>query len=176
MAGCVFMAFVSVENLRAPALVMTNPLPAVQAMIKQEGWDKVSALVRHAAAEQTRHDSKLWTEMQVLLGVILGGFLLLATQRRMAPLALCGMMVVLALFQYRLNPEITYQGRETDFPPGSTALGPMTRYLALQQVHFGVEIVKMIAGGILASYLFVFHTRRSRKDRTLDHVHSDSSN
>jgi hypothetical protein len=76
-------------------------------------------------------------------------------------------MLVLVLFQHgALSPEIAYRGREADFPPGSTSIGTVTRLLALQQVYFGVEVVKLIAGGVLASYLFVFRTqRRSRKDR-----------
>jgi hypothetical protein len=76
-------------------------------------------------------------------------------------------MLVLVLLQFgAISPEIAYRGRETDFPPGSTNIGSVTRLMALQQVYFGVEVVKLIAGGLLASYLFVFRTqRRSRKDR-----------
>jgi hypothetical protein len=36
----------------------------------------------------------------------------------------------------------------------------MTRMLAMQQVYFGVEIVKLAAGVILSSYLFVFRAQR----------------
>ncbi len=166
------MAYVTLENLRAPSLVMNMPLPQVDAMTKQVGWEQMSALLRHASAEETRQISRRWIETQAVLAVILLGCLMLATQRRVTPLVLCGVMLVLVLFQYRLNPEITYQGRDTDFPPGSTALGPMTRYLALQQIHFGVEIVKLLAGAVLASYLFVFRTsRRSRKGvEAIDHA------
>ncbi len=172
MAGCVFMAFVSIENLRAPTLVMTAPLPPVDPMIKQLGWERMSALLRHAASEQTRHVSRLWLEAQLLLGAVLELCLLLATQKRVGPLVLCGVMLVMALFQLRLAPELTYQGRETDFQPGSTTQSAMLRYLALQQIHFGVEIMKLLAGGALASYLFVFRTsRRSRKDvHAIDHA------
>lgn len=173
IAGCIFMAFVSLQNLRAPSLVMTVPLPPVAAMTKQLGWEQMSALLRHASAEQTRHDSRLWIQAQLFVGVVLGVCLMLATQKRVAPLALCGVMLILVLFQLRLNPELTYQGRETDFPPGSTAVGAVTRYLALQQVHFAVEIVKLLVGGVLASYLFVFRTnRRGRQDvHSIDHAH-----
>ncbi len=173
IAGCVFMAFVSFENFRAPSLVMTTPLPPVDAMTKQMGSERMAALLRHAAAEQTRHDSLLWLEAQIVLGLILEFYLMLATQRRVAPLMLCGVMLILVLFQVRLHAELTYQGRETDFPPASTAVDPIARFWALQQVHFGVEIVKLLVGGALASYLFVFRTgRRTRNDiHAIDHAH-----
>jgi len=177
LAGCIFMMFVSIENLRTPSLVMALPLPPVDSMTRQLGWDRMYALLHHAASEQTRHESRLWLEAQLLLGAILGLCLLLATQKRVAPLVLCGVMLVMAVFQLRLSAELTYQGRETDFLPGSATQSTMIRYLALQQIHYGVEIMKLLAGGALASYLFVFRARRSRKDVHVvdhaDHSHVD---
>jgi hypothetical protein len=84
---------------------------------------------------------------------------------------------VLVLFQHSaLSPEIAYRGREADFPPGSLNIGTNLRLLALQQTYFGVEVVKLIAGGVLASYLFVFRTqRRSRKDREVVGSRADVS-
>ena len=118
-------------------------------------------------AEQTRRLTYTWEEGQILLALALGGCLLLATQRRIFPLILCGLMLILVVFQFgAISPEIAYRGREADFPPGSNNIGTVTRLLALQQVYFGVEVVKLIAGGLLASYLFVFRTsRHSRRDR-----------
>ena len=55
-----------------------------------------------------------------------------------------------------------YRGKEIDFPPGSTAVGPTTRYLLLQQVYIGAEIMKYIAAAILTSFLFTFRTGRRR--------------
>jgi hypothetical protein len=107
----------------------------------------------------------LWQQLQILVGAVLGVCLFLATQRRTFPLILCGMMFGMVLFELRLTPELTYLGRETDFPPGMNSVGLVQRLWALEQVYGGVEIVKLLAGGILASYLFVFRTsRRSRKD------------
>lgn len=170
------MAFISVQNPRAPALVMTSPPPPVAKLIQQIGWEEMSALLRHAAAEQTRRYTSLWVQAQVLIALALLGCLTMATQKRVLPLALCGMMLIMVLFQLRVAPELSYQGRETDFPPGSLGVGQMTRFWALQQVFFGVEIVKLIAGGVLASYLFVFRTsRRKGKDvRAIDHAEKGS--
>ena len=156
------MAFITIQNLRTPSLIMSSPPEAVSRLIQQTGWEPMSALLRHAAAEQTRRYTALWIEAQLLLGLALLGCLVMATQKRIMPLALCGIMLVFVLFQLRVVPELIYQGRQTDFPPGSTAVAAVTRYWALQQVYFGAEIVKLLCGGALASYLFVFRTSRRK--------------
>jgi hypothetical protein len=161
------MAYISVRALESPAIVLNSPPEPVAEIVKKLSYDATAQFVRHAVMEQTRRLTYTWEEAEVLLALALGGCLFMATQRRIFPLVLCGMMLVLVLFQHTaLGPEIAYRGREADFPPGSVNIGTITRLLALQQVYFGVEVVKLIAGGLLASYLFVFRTqRRSRKDR-----------
>ena len=72
-------------------------------------------------------------------------------------------MLVLVLFKhFAISPELAYRGRATDFPPGSAVFGAQARVWALNQVYVGVESVKLVLGGILASYLFFFHARRQR--------------
>jgi len=165
------MMFISLQNLRSPAMVMNSSLAPVTKMVQTFGQDQTLLLLRHFAAEQIRHYTSLWVEFQILIGFVLGGCLFLATQRRIFPLILCGVMLAVVLFELRLMPELTYLGRETDFPPGNTAIGQVERLWALQQVYGGVEIVKLLAGGILGSYLFVFRTQRRRKDvHAIDHA------
>jgi hypothetical protein len=159
------MAFITLQNLRSPVLVTGSSLPPVMKLIQPLGAEQTGLLLRHFASEQNRHYMYLWAEFQVVIAFALGACLFLATQRRIFPMILCGLMLAMVLFELRLIPELTYLGRETDFPPGSTSVGLGQRVWALQQVYGGVEIVKLLAGGILASYLFVFRTsRRSRKE------------
>lgn len=171
------MGYISVRSLESPGIVLNSPPEPVVEIIKKLGYDATAQFVRHAVVEQTRRLTYSWEEGEILLGLALGGCLFLATQRRIFPLVLCGLMLILVLFQHgALSPEIAYRGREADFPPGSTNIGTVTRLLALQQVYFGVEVVKLIAGGLLASYLFVLRTqRKSRKDRdpVLTRIDSD---
>jgi len=164
IAGCLFMSFINVQNLGTPSLVLISPPEPVAKMIEQLGWEQMSALVRHTAAEQTRHYTTRWIEAQLPLGLILLLCLAMATQKRVLPLVLCGMMLLAVLFELRISPELIYRGRETDFAPGGAAVDPMTRYWALEQLYFGAEIVKLLSGCILASYLFVFRTSRRHKD------------
>jgi hypothetical protein len=167
------MVFLNIENLRSTSLVLTSPLPPVAKMIEKNGSDQISVLLRHLAAEQTRHYSALWEVAQIGLALAVGGCLALATQRRIFPIILCGMMLAAVLFQhFAITPELGYRGRDTDFPPGNTAIGPVARVWALQQVYFSVEVVKLITGAVLASYLFVFRAsrRRTKEIDTIDHT------
>ena len=146
-------------------------MPAAAKLIDKLGSDNATLLLRHAAAEQARYIEYKWEEVEMAVGVALFWCLFLSTQRRALPLVLCGIMLLLVVFQHlALTTEMAYRGRETDFPPANTAVGPVTRLLLLQQVFFSVEVMKLVAGGVLASYLFIFRTsRRSRKNlRSID--------
>jgi hypothetical protein len=160
IAGCLLMSFVVVQSPRNPTLVLTSPVPPVAKAMQQLGWDQMSALLRHAASEQTRHLLAVWIDAQIPLSLLVLGCLALATQKRLTPLALCGMMLIVVLFQLRIVPELTYQGRATDFAPGSEDVTAVTRYWALQQVFVASEVIKLLCGGVLASYLFIFRTHR----------------
>ncbi|HWZ34312.1 MAG TPA: hypothetical protein VNX18_23400 [Bryobacteraceae bacterium] len=163
IAGCAFMATVSILSLRAPNIVLSVPHPAAAKMAKDLGNENMEMLLRHAAAEQSRFLLKKWEQVQLGLGVGLAVCLFLGTQRRPLPMLLSVVMLVMVVFQYSgVTTELAYRGKETDFPPGSTALGPMTRYLTLQQVYIGAEIMKYIAGFFLAGFLFAFRTGRRR--------------
>ncbi len=160
------MAFLYVRSLEAASIVLNSPPAPVGEIVKKLGYDDTAQFVRHVSAEMIRRVTDSWEIAQILLAFALGGCLFLATQRRIFPLALCGLMLVLVSFQhFAVSPELAYRGRDMDFPPGSTSVGIITRVWALRQVYFGVEIVKLLAGGLLASYLFVFRTqRRARKE------------
>jgi len=178
IAGSVFMATISILSLRAPSIVLTVPHPAVAKITKDIGQETMTLLLRHAASEQSRFLLRRWEQAQLLVGVALGACLFLGTQRRIFPMLLCIIMLFMVVFQYGVTTELAYRGRETDFPPGSNEIGPTTRYLLLQQVYIGAEIMKYLAACILASFLFVFRTGRRRGKEVhvvddADHSHVD---
>ena len=179
IGGCVLMGLMELQNLRSPALVLDAPVPPAAKMIQTLGQEQTRLLLRHFAAQQTRHDSYLWEELQIPLGFAVLLCLFFGTRRRILPLVLCAMMLGLVVFRHiAITPELSYRGPETDFPPGNAALGPMARLWAMQQVYAGVEIVKLIVGGALASYLFFLRPpRRIRKEvDTIDHTHQGHVN
>lgn len=172
VAGALFMAAISLLSVRAPNIVLEVPHPAVAAMAKDLGPDNMVLLLRHAFSEQSRFLLRRWEQIQVLVAIVLSACLFLGTQRRVLPLMLSAVMLIMVLFQYGVTGELAFRGRETDFPPGSNAIGPTTRYLLLQQVYIGAEIMKFVAAAILASFLFVFRTsrRRGKEVHAIDHA------
>ncbi|MGA3203852.1 MAG: hypothetical protein ABSF12_15300 [Bryobacteraceae bacterium] len=174
--GCsLFMTLVALQNVHSSDLVLTSPVGPVGNMIKALGQDQIMLLLRHHAAEQTRSLYSIWEQAQVGLGVALGICLYFATQKRILSLVLCGVMLAVVLFQlWAITPELSYRGREMDFSPGSATNTAMVRTLLLYQVMVVSEGLKLVVGGILASYLFVFRTSRKRSSRrevdTIDHA------
>lgn len=169
------MVLVVLENLHSADLVLVSPLEPVGNMIKTLGLEQMTLLLRHHAAEQTRSLYYLWEQAQIVLGLALGICLYFATQKRVLSLALCGVMLGLVMFQFwAITPELSYRGRMTDFPPGSGANSAIVRTLLLYQMMVVSEGLKMVVGGVLASYLFVFRTSRKRSSRrevdTIDHA------
>ena len=69
-------------------------------------------------------------------------------------------MLVMALFQLAIQPELSFRGREADFPPGNHTLGTKAREWALTEVWIGAEAAKLLIGALLASYLFAYKSRR----------------
>jgi hypothetical protein len=175
------MAFVVLQNLHSPALVLNSPSEPVVRMIKALGQEQMTLLLQHQAAEQTRNLYYLWEEVQIVLALALGGCLYFATQKRLLSLVLCGVMVSLVIFQFfAVTPELSYRSRETDFSTGAIPNGTMVRTLLLYQLLVITEGLKLVVGGILASYLFAFRTSRRRSTRHevdlidhADHSHVD---
>jgi hypothetical protein len=166
IAGSFWMAFLQIESFRFPDSLLSHPIPPASKIVQTIGREQAGQLLAHFAAEQVRLLLRLWGRIEVCLALALGVFLFRGTQKRAFPLFLCAIMLMLALFQYfALTPELTYQGRETDFPPRSNEVAAMARVLALRYDFAGMEIVKLIAGVILAGYLFLFRApRRGRKE------------
>src|SRR6202020_1773273 len=135
------MAFVVLQNLHSAATLMSSPAVPVASMIKLLGSDQMALLLHHQAAEQNRNIMYVWEQAQIVLGLVMGGCLYFATQKRMLSLVLCGIMLSLVLFQFwGITPEMAYRGRETDFAPSGTSSSVMVRTLLLYQLLVATEV------------------------------------
>ena len=180
--GCsIFTGLVVLQNLHSADLVLGSPVEPVGNMVKTLGQEQITLLLRHHAAEQSRNLYYIWEQVQLALGLVLGICLYFATQKRALSLVLCGVMLGLVMFQFwAITPELAFRGREMDFPAASGTSGTMVRTLLLYQVMVVTEGLKLVVGGILASYLFAFRTSRKRTSRRevklidhADHSHVD---
>lgn len=159
------MILIQFENLRFTADVLSTPSDQAAEILKETApRQNVEMLLKYQAAEQNRRYSYAWEEAQFGLALILGACLFLGTQRSVFPMVFCGLMLLLVVFEhFGVSQELAYSGREADFPPGNAATGALIHMYVFEQIYAWVEGTKLVLGGLLSGYLFIFRTRRSRK-------------
>ena len=157
---CVFMDLLALQNLRLAARAINSASPVVADIIRKSGQEQITLLLRHFAAEQYRYYFSTWELIQVPGALLVAAVLYLAAGRRWIPQMLCGLMLALVLFQLAIQPELTFRGREADFPPGNQALGTQARVWALSEVWIGAESAKLLIGGLLTVLMFSHKSRR----------------
>ncbi len=159
------MAYVAIHNLRSVTDLLRPTVPAAARIIHSLGDEPARLILRHHAAELNRGLFRSWEKAQFGIAVLLFLCLFLGTERRVFPMLLCGIMLAMVVFQFSgVSRELTYRGRETDFPPGNSDFAAQQRVWALHQIYVSVECVKLTAGLVLAAYLFTFRARRRRRN------------
>jgi hypothetical protein len=170
--GCnVLLGFLTLENIQSPKLVLNAPVQPAARLIEKLGPEPSRELLRHLAMEQTRRYLYYWGNAQIAIGIVVLILFIMASRTRMLPLMLTLGMLAFTLFQqFGLLPELTYASREADFPPASADFDLRTRVYSLAQFYIGSEAIKLIAAGVLVSYLFVFYAKTTtvRKRRSSD--------
>jgi hypothetical protein len=157
---CVFMDLLALQNLRLVGRVINSASPVGANIIRRTGQEQIALLLRHFAAEQYRYYFSTWGLIQVPAALLLLAVLYLAVEKRRIPQVLCGLMLALVLFQLAIQPELTFRGREADFPPGNQSLGIEARVWALTEVWIGAEMVKLLIGGLLTALLITLKSRK----------------
>ncbi|HVO98199.1 MAG TPA: hypothetical protein VMT15_09040 [Bryobacteraceae bacterium] len=161
------MAFVVLENLHSASLVIAAPVDPVSRILSTLGQDQVEQLLRHHAAQQTRNLLDLWGRAQFALGLSLGICLYFATQKRVVSLVLCAIMLAAQIFQFfAVMPELSFRWREAEFGQNQAVAAGTMQLLVLCQMLLISEGLKLVAGCILASYLFAFRASRRRAGQT----------
>jgi hypothetical protein len=166
--GCgILLAIVVLQNARGAEQLMTNPSDPAKVLFIKVGEEDANLLLRYHSAEQNRGYMSTWEVAQIVLGLALAGILTLSSQRRLLPVILSGGMLLLVVFQhFGLTPELAFQGRLSDFLPDESAFSARARIWTLTQVYAGSEAIKLLLGGVLASYLFAANSgTRVRKRR-----------
>jgi hypothetical protein len=159
------MILLQTANLRFTSALLSKPSDQAAAFLKKAGsLADFGLMMKYQAAEQNRRYSEIWEDTQFGLGLSLAAALFLGTQRRIFPVVVCALMLLMVIIEHSgVSPELAYSGRQTDFPPGNTAVGPLVRMYALDQVYAWVEGSKLALGLLLAGYLFIFRARRIRR-------------
>src|SRR5262249_12641250 len=114
--GCsILMGIVAVENLRLPGAIVGAPSAQAEQILKKLAPEESRLLLRYQASEQNRRYLYLWEAAEIGLGVMLAACLFFGTQRRIFPQVMCGLMLMLVIFEhFAITPEMNYRGREAD--------------------------------------------------------------
>jgi len=157
------MDLLALQSLRLVGRAIDSASPAapmVTDIIRKNGQEQIALLLRHFAAEQYRYYFSSWELIQIPGALLLAAVLYLAAGKRWIPQILCGLMLALVLFQLAIHPELTFRGREADFPPGNQMLGTQARVWALTEVWIGAESAKLLIGGLLTALMLTHKSRR----------------
>jgi hypothetical protein len=148
---CLLMDAVSLRGQGVSARLIENPPPSSKVVFTQAGEQNVAVLLRHQAAEQVRANLTNWEVAQLLIALLMLVLLGFTDQRKLGAIALAALMTVLAAVQhFGVTPEFTFLGRQADFQ----AVGAAAQLWTVTQIYAGLEIMKLLVGGVLASYLF----------------------
>jgi hypothetical protein len=169
IACCLFLDLLVLQNMRLAGQLLNSAVPAAAEILQNAGREQMGQLLRHFASEQYRYYFYLWGLIQIPGAIVLAGVLYFATEKRIMPQVLCGLMLVFVIFQLAINPELTFRGREADFPPGSRILSTQARVWVLTEIWIGAEAAKLLVGAVLAGYIFTYKSRR-RSRRSEDPV------
>lgn len=132
-------------------------------IVEQIGPAAAEDLMQYQSWEQLRRQWRTWEEAQFLLAGFLVVCFLFSSNGRIVSLLLTGAMVAVLIFQYfGVFADLQQRSRTADFAEaGSSAPSDA---VSLVEFYGGLEAVKILLGGVLASYLFA-QTTSSRKSR-----------
>jgi hypothetical protein len=169
MGCCALVDFLALEGHRIVTLVLDNPNADIRDILKNAGDAAVGPLMHHAASEQTRALLSAWEGAQLVIALIMLVILILTEQRKILAIVMTAAMALLVLVQhFAVTPELSILGRSVDFLSESASFSVRSQVWTLTQLYGGLETLKLVIGGVLASYFFAMEStvKRSKTRRT----------
>jgi hypothetical protein len=159
--GTLFVDAIAYMNLRLPEEAISGAPPVAEKIIEDYGADQAGLLLHYFTGEANQLFLNRWGMIQVALGLLLIPAIYIATDHKLIPLIVAGLMLTLALLQFlTVAPEMAYRIRETAFPPGKGNVLLEARVLMLEQIFAATELVIVMAGCGLAAYVASYKSRR----------------
>jgi hypothetical protein len=169
MGCCMLVDALALEGHRVAARILDVPILEAKAALTKAGEAPIGPLLHHLASEQVRAMLETWGAAQLLLAVFLLLLLALTDQRKILAVLMAAAMGLLASAQhFGITPDLNILGRSADFLPETASFSTRTQIWTLTQLYGVMEIVKLLIGGVLASYFFAMEStvKRSKSRRT----------
>jgi len=166
---CVLVDLLALQTGHSAERFLNGPGEA-SVLVEKAGRDNLATVLRHVALEDTRAMLDTWEWTQLGLAAGIGILMLFSDQRKRLGIAMLLVMTAIAFGQaFLITPQWTDFGRELDFArPGAQPV-VANRIAMLTQTYGALEIVKLLVGGVLASYFFAMEStvkRHSRRHHT----------
>ncbi len=169
MGCCIFVDLLALEGQRIANRILDIPLAEAKAALAQAGDAPVGPLLHHLAGEQVRATLESWEIAQFVLAAIMLVLLIFTDQRKLLAIAGTALMGLLAVIQhFFVTPDLNVLGRSVDFATETAAAVVRPDIWTLTQAYGVLETLKLIIGGVLASYFFGMESsvKRSKQRRT----------
>jgi hypothetical protein len=159
------MMWLAAGSIHSVDRLLARPNAVARLEVRELGPAQARLLLEYQAAEQVRSCQEIWEVAQIVLGALFFFFLLFGTTENKFPMALVlSMMLIVLLQRFLLTPELISIGRSVDFAPDVQST-ERTRLEVLRMVSFGVEILKLGLGCMLAARLI----RQRQRSRGIRH-------
>jgi hypothetical protein len=120
-----------------------------------------------AAGDHVRIGLRLWTQVQLGLGLVLFGILFFGRQANLVAIALpLVMLLVVIVSHYGIQPSVTFSAGLHELGTGATEASERARIHGLRQFYLLVESLKLLIGLSLA--LVLVQERKVRRRRRSD--------
>jgi len=169
--------------LQNPANVdsqIANPLSEAKAVLTKLDSGFLRTLLHHFVGEQNRAYLSSWTMAQLILGGVLILLCAFSPRKQLIPLGVFVVMTILVAIQhYSILPELAFLGRQADFLTADAAASYLSQASTTSMFYGITEGVKLVIGGVLASYLFASQNNSSsnrKRRRSTDSELSHSRN
>jgi hypothetical protein len=175
MGCCALVDILALEGHRIANLLLDSPGPDVKGVLTKAADAQVATLLHHMASEQTRAIFDNWEQAQLVLALAMLVTLVFTDQRKILAVLMCAAMAMLVLVQhFVVTPDLNSLGRSADFLAEAGSFSIRAQTWTLVQIYGGLETLKLLIGGVLASYFFGMEStvKRSkmRRSRSSDPV------
>jgi hypothetical protein len=166
MGCCILVDLISLQTGQTGIRFLDGRDVDPTALLERAGKQNLAIGLRHVAREETRGLLTNWELAQIGLAVGIGILLFFSDQKKPLALGLCGGMFVLVLIQkFLITPEWTDAGRRLDLIADNSAPVVANHVATLAKVYTGLEAVKLMIGGSLASYFFAMESKVKHRRR-----------
>lgn len=154
MACSALMTWLTADSFNAAPRMLASHSADFGLRLQSMGREETRMLLAYPVRQQAGWWMEQWGDLEIVLGAAFFIFLLLGTREGKVTLALALAPLAVAIFQRAfMTPQLLYLGGMLDFVPPNMMVAERGQLGAARMGFILVEILQLVAGGILAVLL-----------------------